>query len=402
MPKIVIITTGQPSTNPRMVKEYLALKEEGYIVKVFYGFWVNWASTADITFFNNAFVDKKDFIICGGSPSRQRWMYYYSRLRNKICKFLPGYTKEHVLSRTAHFLERATIREKADLYIAHNLGAVSAAVKTARKYKAKVGFDAEDYHRGEYINQNNSNALLVKYIEDKYLPECDYITAASPLIGQAYKELYPRQKIAVINNVFSKKYLQQLHESAVSLKVFWFSQTIGPNRGLETVVKAIEILKEKCKIELHLMGHQQADYGSELVTLTTLADCIHFLPPVTPDEVFEVASKFDVGLSLEVPETENREFCLTNKIFTYLLAGNCILLSATKAQKDFFSLYPGIGCLFDAGNEIQLSEILLHLHNNREELYHIKLNSLRVAAEYLNWENESRKFKTIIKDQLES
>ena len=399
--KIVIITTGQPSTNPRMVKEYEALKEEGYQVKVLYSFWVKWAEAADKILFETEQIDSNDFILIGGSPSYQKWKYYYSRIRSKIYKVLSLQRKEYALFRTAFFLENAALQQKADLYIAHNLGAVTAALRAAKKYNAKAGFDAEDYHRGEYLNQNCTSALMIKHIEDKYLPKFDYITAASPLICTAYKKLFPSKNITCINNVFSKKYLQKLHnENDNTLKLFWFSQTAGPGRGLETAVKAIEILKEKCKVELHIMGNCKPAYKSALLTLTTRADSIYFLPPVTPNKVFETAARFDAGLSLEMPDTENRDVCLTNKIFTYLLAGNCILFSNTKAQKNFFNLYPGIGYLFDAGNEIQLAEILLHLSSNRKDLAKVKECSLRVAKECLNWENESQKFKVLVRGQV--
>lgn len=400
--KIVIITTGQPSTNPRMIKEYQALKEEGYIVKVFYSFWANWANAADTTLFDSGQINKEDFILVGGSRIYQNWKYNYSRFRRKLCKILSFQPKEYSFSRTAFFLEQAALKEKADLYIAHNVGALSSAVKAAKKYNAKVGFDAEDYHRGEFRKQEAQNAKVVKFIEDKYLPQCHYITAASPLIFKAYKTLYPFVKVTAINNVFSKKYLQKLPEESIGiLKLFWFSQTVGPNRGLETAVKAIEILKDTCHIQLHLMGKVSAEYASDLIKLTTCPNSIFFMPPVAPDAIFAEASKFDVGLSLEVPEPENRDFCLTNKIFTYLLAGNCIIFSDTKAQTDFFNSFPAIGFLYRTDDVTQLSEILLHLYYNKSDLNNKKQNSLRLASEHLNWENESRKFKVLIKEQLE-
>lgn len=382
----------------------MTLKKEGYNIKVIYSYWTNWALKTDEDYFKAGELHKEDFILAGGTPYIKKCHYFLTRLFHKFFKttvsFIPSFTKWTV-ARPSFALYLKAISTYGDLYIAHNPGALPAAWLAAKKNKSKVGFDAEDFHRGEHLDQNSLLALAVKYIEDAYLPQCNYITAASPMIGNAYKKLYPSQKIAVINNVFSKKYLQKIHkESHDHLRLFWFSQTIGPHRGLETAVKAIEILKGKCKIELHLMGNVLSGYSSELIKLTTQSDFIHFIPPVAPDKVFEQASKFDVGLSLEVPETENRDYCLTNKLFTYLLSGNCVILSNTSAQKDFIESYPGIGYLFGAHNEIQLSEILLHLYYNREELYKIRLNSLRAAAQYANWENESAKFKALIKEKI--
>ena len=61
--KIAILTTGQPSTNPRMLKEYISLKKANYDVKVFYCFWQEWATKADATLFEDGVIRKEDFIL---------------------------------------------------------------------------------------------------------------------------------------------------------------------------------------------------------------------------------------------------------------------------------------------------------------------------------------------------
>jgi len=53
-----------------------------------------------------------------------------------------------------------------------------------------------------------------------------------------------------------------------------------------------------------------------------------------------MASQYDIGLSLETDVTESRRLCLTNKIFTYLLAGVPVLMSDTPAQR---ALAPDLG-----------------------------------------------------------
>lgn len=45
--KILLLTTAQPSTNPRLVKEAEALSEAGYWVKVLYCYRADWALKAD-------------------------------------------------------------------------------------------------------------------------------------------------------------------------------------------------------------------------------------------------------------------------------------------------------------------------------------------------------------------
>ena len=397
--KIIILTTGQPSTNPRMVKEYSTLKSAGFQVKVYYSYWQGWATHADSILFENGELDINDFTLVGGSPTKHKWLYHATRIYQKINKAIykkTGLKAIDSFTRTTPMLVNAAKNEQADLYIAHNAGALPAAVAGASEYHSKAGFDAEDYHRGEYKDQHSDACKLLLKIENKYLPHCDYITTASPLISEAYHKLFPQLKFTTINNVFSKLFLQPYRESVKDvITLFWFSQTIGPDRGLETVVKALNSIQRSCKAELYLMGNVAQNYVHELEHLANDFK-IQFLPPEIPDKIFEIASRYDIGLSIEVPDFINRDLCLTNKIFTYLLAGNCIIFSNTKAQVDFCKTYHDAGFLFDSGNDVQLANIIRELFINREKLELAKRRSLQLATDILNWENEQATFLKIV------
>ncbi len=115
------------------------------------------------------------------------------------------------------------------------------------------------------------------------------------------------------------------------------------------------------------------------------------MKPVPPDQVFKIASAFDIGIAAEIPYCENRDLCLTNKIFTYLLAGNCILASNTEAQENFISSYPSVGLLYKYDDAVDLAEKIKRLYYDRPTLQQFKMNSLQLASTELNWENESKK-----------
>ncbi len=397
--KIIILTTGQPSTNPRMVKEYLTLKSAGFQVKVYYSYWQGWATHADSLMFNKNKLDKNDFTLVGGSPFKNKWLYNATRVYQKVNKVIykkTGLKAIASFSRTTSLLVNAAINEQADLYIAHNAGALPAAVEGASKYHSKAGFDAEDFHRGEYKDSNIDACKQLVKIENKYLPHCDYITTASPLISLAYKELYPQLEFTTINNVFSKSFLQVYKVGTKDIiTLFWFSQTIGPDRGLETVVKALNEIQGNCRSELYIMGNVAHNFDQKLLSFANNFR-IHFLPPVPPDQIFEIASGYDIGLSIEMPDFKNRDLCLTNKIFTYLLAGNCIIFSNTKAQIDFCNTYPNVGFLYDSGSYTNLADLVKDLCMNRDKLENAKRKSLQLANETLNWEIEQVKFLQIV------
>ena len=401
--KVLIVTTGQPSTNPRMLKEYTALKKAGYQVKVFYSFWADWAVATDKALFQSGLIEEKDFILIGGSPGYKKNQYFLSRLLFKIFhsfsfKLGVAFFNEWAISRTAFWLERAAKKEKAVLFIAHNMGALPAVVKASGKWNAKCGFDAEDYHRGTYNNKQSKEYKLTSNLEELYMPRCNYVTAASPLIGETYQQLLKLDQLLIINNVFSIVNIQPFRaEPGVNgeLRLFWFSQTMGSDRGLEDVVSALELLKDY-NIKLTLLGLSSAEYRASLLNRLSNQSMLTFMEPVAPTEIFALTAGAHIGIVSEQLVDENKNVCLANKLFTYLLAGNCVLASNTKAQKKFLEDNHGIGLLYKMKDPESIAEALRKLYNDRELLNKYRKAALNLGRNTFNWEEESKKLIGLI------
>src|SRR5207244_4423885 len=99
---------------------------------------------------------------------------------------------------------RAAVSEPADLFIGHNLPGLPAAVKAARMHGARAAFDAEDLHSamGPSGEELTLWDLLAEYLERRFLPQCSYVTAASPLIAEAYAKRLGIALPTTILNVF--------------------------------------------------------------------------------------------------------------------------------------------------------------------------------------------------------
>ncbi|MGO4876818.1 hypothetical protein ACEN2P_09475 [Pedobacter psychrotolerans] len=401
MKKICFITPGHICSNPRLVKEAGLLSNAGYNVHI-------------IFIQNLAFLNQYDQEILNCHPSwtyniltnlnLNGWDYLKKTSRlllHKLANFSLQIQFDHLsaplsLNRNYFWQFNKAVKNQADLYIAHNLGALPVAVNAAKKNKVKCGFDAEDFHRNEGSNDpNNADVKLRKFIEDKYLKQTDYLTAASPLICKAYKNLYPDLNPTLINNVFEIKHQPILNLNPHSnLRLFWFSQTIGKNRGLEDIIEAINLI-DNPQIELHLLGSlstSEAHYFNNLALFK-----VKYHHPISPDDLFELASTFDIGLALEQNTPLNRDICLTNKIFTYLISGLAIIASDTQAQKEFMTSNTIIGELYPIGDVTALANIITKLFNNRDLLNTYRKNSYKLAKSKYNWEMEKEKFLTIIK-----
>jgi glycosyltransferase involved in cell wall biosynthesis len=400
--KIVLVSSGQPSLNPRLVKEADALVDAGYMVTVLYAYWNDWGTT-----FDSELIPAKKWkaIRIGGDPQKNKGTYFFSRIVHKTARVINNMTggkcfTEAAVARPSYCLSKEVKKHPADLYIAHNLGALPAAVKAARANRKACGFDAEDFHRNEVNDaKNNPDVVLKTRIENKYLPRVDYLTASSAQIAGAYKLLFPGHEPIVIRNVFPKEIEVGGHHSKHDgpVKLLWLSQTIGFNRGLQDAIGALEVLKDR-PFELHLLGNCNDAVKAELMTESQIR--IRFHAPVPPHSLAKFAAKFDIGLALEPAFSINNDLALSNKIFVYLQAGLCVVASDTTAQKNFMDKYPGIGKIYTKGNTEALSDILQYYDTHRDILWEAQKESLSLARTELNWETEQKKFLAVVERAL--
>jgi glycosyltransferase involved in cell wall biosynthesis len=399
---VTFITTGQPTTNPRLVKEAETLHRLGYSVKVICCFYQQWAQKPD-----EVITSKYPgmYIYCGGDPVIKKAAYIKTRIRLKLSMLLFKYTRrfgvpENAISRT--HAEALTIAKKikTDLYIAHNLGALPAAVLAAKHTGAKIGYDAEDLHSAQFTSTHDESYRLNKYIEEKYFGRVDYFTAASPLIAEYYKREYSYLEPVVVNNVFPKTALNisQNYKADEPLKLFWFSQTVGPERGLEDVIKAMAATQGN--VQLHLLGNCNESHKAALSNLVTKlklkADQLWFYEPIGTDEIFDFASRFDIGMATETGVPLNRDICLTNKIFTYIQCGLAMIASDTQAQALFMEQYPGTGKLYQKNSLQSLTDCISFYLQNPDALYQTRLQNYRLGQTELNWETESHAFLNLV------
>ena len=149
------------------------------------------------------------------------------------------------------------------------------------------------------------------------------------------------------------------------------------------------------------VSQQNKEYFQTLaITNGLLLDQIKFLNPVREDELVKIAADHHLGMASEVQHVPNRDLCLTNKIFIYLLAGNAIVFSETKAQKQFLEEHKNIGSMYKQGDAQELKNIINSYLNNGDLLYQHRSESFRTATAVLNWEKESQKLLLLLKQEL--
>ena len=338
---VCIVSPGNLASNPRVLKEADALHGAGYDV------------TAIVCDYN-AVLRQADDEIEAGVPwkvirvSRSRGEGLRARAFEQLARLLSALGIQVPLSVAAlsartpvGALMRRAPEIAADLYIAHYVAALPAAAAAARRHRALIGFDAEDFHSGEGTDapDDEFRMRMIRTVERAILPSCVHMTAAAPLIGKAYAECYGVVCPATVLNVFPLSMAPHHRRAAGAaeetgtLRAYWFSQTIGLDRGLQAFIKAMSLAKTR--VSLDIRGGDRWGHGDALMSIAAslgLAERVRLLPMAAPAEMVRLAAEYDIGLSLETDVSENRCICLTNKIFTYLLAGVPVIMSDTLGQ----------------------------------------------------------------------
>lgn len=403
--KICLVTSGQPSLNPRLVKEADSLVDAGFEVIVIYQYWNDWGTVLDKELLK---TKKWQLHQVGGSPTEQKLVYWFSRIQYKIASTFTrrfGFKRtiaEMSIGRCTFLLAKKTKSIKADLYIGHNLAALPAVVAAAKYNKSKCGFDAEDLHRFE--TTIDYDIKLKAYIEDKYFNKVNYLTTSSPQIVKKYKELFPGLTFRTILNVFPKSKSVPNFNSTQPLKLFWFSQHVGLSRGLQDVIRSLSILDGQ-PIEFHILGFLSTANSNALNELIKGLNFIHppkisFYQPIVSSKIVGFATQFDIGLATEPGFSINNHLALSNKLFTYLQAGLAVVATATVAQKDFIQEHPSVGLSYEIGSAEQLANLFLNYIENPSLLTRHQKGAYQLYDSQLNWDKESLKFLNIINNTL--
>ena len=159
-------------------------------------------------------------------------------------------------------LVKAARSVRADLYVAHYVAALPAAAQAARLHGTRYAFDAEDFHLGDPPDGPEFDGIRrhAWAIESAYLPGAAYVTAASPGIADAYARAYGIPVPTVVLNVFPRSHAPAAPTDRGSAtpgpSVYWFSQTIGGDRGLECAARAIGLARSRP--HLYLRGNPES------------------------------------------------------------------------------------------------------------------------------------------------
>jgi glycosyltransferase involved in cell wall biosynthesis len=286
-------------------------------------------------------------------------------------------------------LEKFTLQ--FDWVIAHNPPAFFPAYVYAKKNNSKLGFDIEDYHPGEDLNEKLSSRMLIMMV--KLLPKLNYCSFAAPLIQMELesKILYKSPNwFTVINGFSQKEFISPKSINSPKIKLVWFSQNISKGRGLE---KFLTVLNEfDNEFELNLVG-SLSEKSKNFILQSNKMVVIH--EPMSQRNLHEFLSSCHVGLALDPPVNKNRELAITNKIIAYAQSGLFIISMSAAGQNAFLHQSDlKYAIVNDDFEEIRtcLAHVIELFENNK-----IDRNKQFKIAEKYSWESINKVFLNVWK-----
>jgi glycosyltransferase involved in cell wall biosynthesis len=325
-----------------MVKAADALADAGYDVSVVATRHERWATAADVDARSRRTwpVDVVDYRRGAGGTTYWRTGAEHRAARAAVAAIgverAPMPLVARAFGRVHGPIVRAVSAIPADLIYGGTTGALAAIAEAARRSGTPYALDLEDFHSGETLGAGAPfiEALATR-VERDAMKDAAFVTTSSEAISDAYRERYD-VATSVVHNTFP------LPEQAPDftradpglLRLYWFSQTIGPGRGLDEAVAALG--RSGVRAELVLRGRPQDGYLDALRGLAAHAPHLTIVhqPPGAPDAMIDLARGYDVGLALEHGPPLNRMLCMTNKAFTYILAGVAVAMFDTPGQHD--------------------------------------------------------------------
>lgn len=406
MSRILIVTNGPLARNPRVVKEAQSLGAAGY-------------RTTVLTLRNHAPSEQYDQALCEDAPFRRipvdlvsgfstpSHRIFWRLLRHRVAREAMsrfGLQSLHALG-PARVLEREIRAHPSDLVIVHNEVPHGVGLKLISEGQ-RVAADIEDWHSEDLLEEARSKrpiALLRKQ-ECALLHRAVYCTTTSHALAEALHERYGGNLPAVISNSFplAPAPVAQTSSPSSPPRLLWFSQTIGPGRGLEAFMAAWALTTAPSI--LTLVGEDRDHYTDCLRDSlpATHASRLEILPLVSPQKLPTLIAAYDVGLALEPRSPANKDLTISNKILQYLGSGLTVVATPTAGQREVLKHSPEAGLICSFEDPVRSAAALDSLLQDRKELMRRRHLARCLAAEHYCWERESPRLLELVEQALKN
>jgi glycosyltransferase involved in cell wall biosynthesis len=295
------------------------------------------------------------------------------------------------------------LHDPAELTIVHAEGGLAFGAELLRRGH-RVGVDFEDWFSRDLTPAQRRGRPVDRLarLEENLLRRVRYATTTSAALAQAMAAATGGPAPTAVYNTFpagAEPDISRADGRPVALH--WFSQFIGPERGLETLMVALPGLAFDW--ELHLRGEVDPTFRRSLLQIVPphLRVRVHFHSTIAPAALPAAVARHDIGLALEISTIPSRNLTITNKFFHYLQSGLAVVASDTDGHREGLALAPGAGLTFKAGDAASLAEAIRALASDPAVLLAARRAARAAFVQRLAQEHQAGIYARLAADALQ-
>lgn len=299
------------------------------------------------------------------------------------------YWKAPIFNAFIREIEKENLGDVA-LVIANDWQMLPIAKFLADKYNLKYSYDSHEHALSE-----NNHSFIHKYLLNGYISllekEClegaSFVTSVSEGIVTAIKKQYQLScpHFVVRSTPYYKKI--PFRPTTNDKIIIYFHGYLKENRNLDVIVKCLVFLKDQYHVLFRGGHYSSVDYEKSLKSLAKelgVDKRFSIEPIASHDQMIELTSQADIGLSLPPLNSLHSDMALPNKFFEYMMAGLAIGVSNVKEMGDYVRHF-NLGFVLQDISPAALAKAIESL--SVEQINQARKNSLKLAED-LHWEKE--------------
>ena len=240
---------------------------------------------------------------------------------------------------------------------------------------------------------------VLALLEHASIRFADFVTTCTEQMRERFVERgAPPAKIAVVLNSFDEERFrpERIARAVPHGEAFTLicHGTIEPNYGLDLMVRAVGLLKERIPgLRLEIWG--DGTHRAEVEALTrelSLEDRVHFNGWVTMETLMPHLAAADAGV-VAVRRDAFRDVTLCTKMFDLVSLGKPVIISRTRAVEGYF----GGECfeMFESGDERDLAEAIYRVYAEPERRVRLVRNATARNEPY-RWIHQAKRYVEIV------
>jgi glycosyltransferase involved in cell wall biosynthesis len=288
------------------------------------------------------------------------------------------------------------VRQKADVYHAHDFNTLMPAYLASGANGAKLVYDSrelwlENDRLAPYLPLQKPMLWL---LEKTLARRADLVLTVSDPIADELATRYGIERPLVLMNcpryteVQPSSEIRGLLRGDSGKKVAIYVGGLLHNRGLEQLIESAQYLREA---EVVIIGDGLLRQSlEEKVKRMRLEDRVRFVGWISHKELLTYAASADVGVEPTQSTCLSYRYALGNKTFEYLMAGLPIAVSDQPQRRQIVEKY-GVGEVFDEKDPRSIAQAIDSIVSDEERYQEMRRKALQAAREEFNWEVQAKK-----------